>query len=174
MRRLHPRCPLRWAIGRRIMITDIETFLVGTTRDPGPDTDIRGRNWIYVKIHTDHGIHGIGEAYSGGPDETTVKVIEDYKRWLVGQDPRNIQYLWGLMYNTTRFPGGSVVLAAMSGVEHALWDIAGKAAGLPVWALLGGRVHRFWSNRGLEPFYPRCRSFDSCPRERDMSRPYRL
>jgi galactonate dehydratase len=111
-------------------ITDIKTYLVGAG----------GRNWIYVQVDTDQGISGIGEAYSVGPDEATVKVIEDYRGWLVGQDPRNIQYLWDLMYNTTRFPGGSVVNAAISGIEHALWDVSGKAAGLPVWALLGGRV----------------------------------
>jgi galactonate dehydratase len=111
-------------------ITDIKTFLVGAG----------GRNWLYVKVLTDQGIFGIGEAYSAGPDEATVKVIEDFKSWLVGQDPRNVQYLFDLMYNTTRFPGGLVVNSAMSGIEHALWDIAGKSAGVPVWALLGGRV----------------------------------
>ena len=113
-----------------IKITDIKTFLVGAG----------SRNWLYVKIYTDQGVHGIGEAYSCGPDEATVKVIEDFKLWLVGQDPRNVQYLFDLMYNTTRFPGGLIVNAAISGIEHALWDIAGKAAGLPVWALLGGKV----------------------------------
>jgi galactonate dehydratase len=111
-------------------ITDIKTFLVGAG----------GRNWIYVKVLTDQGLYGIGEAYSAGPDEATVKVIEDFKLWLVGQDPRNVQYLFDLMYNTTRFPGGLIVNSAISGIEHALWDIAGKAAGLPVWALLGGRT----------------------------------
>jgi galactonate dehydratase len=111
-------------------ITDIKTFLVGAG----------GRNWVYVKILTDQGIFGIGEAYSAGPDEATVKIIEDFKTWLVGNDPRNVQYLFDLMYNTTRFPGGLIVNSAISGIEHALWDIAGKSAGVPVWALLGGRV----------------------------------
>lgn len=111
-------------------ITDIKTFLVGAG----------GRNWVYVKVLTDQGVYGIGEAYSAGPDEATVKVIEDFKSWLVGNDPRNVQYLFDLMYNTTRFPGGIVVNSAMSGIEHALWDIAGKSAGVPVWALLGGRM----------------------------------
>jgi galactonate dehydratase len=111
-------------------ITDIKTFLIGAG----------GRNWVYVKILTDQGLHGLGEAYSAGPDEATVKVIEDFKTWLVGQDPRNVQYLFDLMYNTTRFPGGLVVSAAISGIEHALWDLAGKSAGVPVWALLGGRT----------------------------------
>ena len=111
-------------------ITDIKTFLVGAG----------GRNWVYVKILTDQGIYGIGEAYSAGPDEATVKVIEDFKSWLVGNDPRNVQYLFDVMYNTTRFPGGIIVNSAISGIEHACWDIAGKSAGVPVWALLGGRV----------------------------------
>jgi galactonate dehydratase len=111
-------------------ITDIKTFLIGAG----------GRNWVYVKILTDQGLHGLGEAYSAGPDEATIKVIEDFKTWLVGQDPRNVQYLFDLMYNTTRFPGGLVVSAAISGIEHALWDLAGKSAGVPVWALLGGRT----------------------------------
>jgi galactonate dehydratase len=111
-------------------ITDIKTFLVGAG----------GRNWVYVKVLTDQGLYGIGEAYSAGPDEATVKVIEDFKLWLIGQDPRNVQYLFDIMYNTTRFPGGLIVNSAMSGIEHALWDLAGKSAGVPVWALLGGRV----------------------------------
>src|SRR5688572_30859189 len=111
-------------------ITDIKTFLVGAG----------GRNWVYVKILTDQGLYGIGEAYSAGPDEATVKVIEDFKLWLVGQDPRNVQYLFDLMYNTTRFPGGIITNSAMSGIEHALWDIAGKSLGVPVSALVGGRM----------------------------------
>ncbi|MBI1791906.1 MAG: galactonate dehydratase [Acidobacteria bacterium] len=112
-----------------LKITDIKTFLAGAG----------GRNLVFVKVETDQGIHGIGEAYSCGPDEATVKVIEDFKTWLVGQDPRNIEHLWAMMYNFTRFPGGLVVNAAISGIEHALWDISGKAAGLPVYMLLGGK-----------------------------------
>jgi galactonate dehydratase len=128
-----------------LKITGIKTFLVGAGT----------RNWLYVKVLTDQGIEGIGEAYSAGPDEATVKVIEDYATWLAGHDPRNIQYLYDLMYNTTRFPGGLVVNSAISGIEHALWDIAGKSAGVPVWQLLGGRtrnkIRTYQSIRGLTP-----------------------
>src|SRR5258707_11247596 len=126
-------------------ITDSKRFLVGAG----------GRNWVYVKILTDQGIFGIGEAYSAGPDEATIKVIEDFKHWLVGNDPRNVQYLFDVMYNTTRFPGGIITNSAMSGIEHALWDIAGKSAGVPVWALLGGRVRNkirtYQSTSGATP-----------------------
>src|SRR5262245_21091401 len=74
-------------------ITDIKTFLVGAG----------GRNWVYVKILTDQGIFGIGEAYSAGPDEATVKVIEDFKSWLVGNDPRTVLYILDVMTTNTRF-----------------------------------------------------------------------
>jgi len=128
-----------------LKITDIQVF----------PTSVGNRNLIFVKVLTDQGIHGIGEAYSCGPDEATVKVIEDFKTWLIGQDPRNIQYLWDLMYNFSRFPGGSVVNSALSGIEHALWDISGKAVGLPVYMLLGGkvrdRVRVYQSAGGNEP-----------------------
>jgi galactonate dehydratase len=128
-----------------IKITDVKTFLVG----------VGNRNLVFVKVETDQGIHGIGEAYSCGPDEATVAAIQDFKRWLVGQEPRNIEHLWATMYNFTRFPGGLVVNAAMSGIEHALWDIAGKAAGLPVYMLLGGKcrekIRVYQSAGGGEP-----------------------
>jgi galactonate dehydratase len=97
------------------------------------------RNLVFVKVVTDEGIEGIGEAYSVGPDEATAAVIHDFERWLIGEDPANIEHLWQLMYNGTRFPGGSIVNAAISGIEHALWDIQGKALGVPVYRLLGGK-----------------------------------
>mgnify|MGYP005838428631 CR=1 FL=1 len=135
-----PLMPMPAQVGAApsLRITDIKTFLVHTA--PVSSNQPSGRNWVFVKVETAQGIHGIGEAYSCGPDEATVKVIEDYKSWLVGQDPRNIEHIWATLYNFTRFPGGSVVNSAISGIEHALWDIAGKAAGLPVYMLLGGKV----------------------------------
>jgi galactonate dehydratase len=68
-----------------------------------------------------------------------VEVIRDFATWLVGQDPRQIEHLWALMYNGSRFPPGVVVGGAISGIEHALWDIKGKALGVPVYELLGGK-----------------------------------
>jgi galactonate dehydratase len=112
-----------------LKITDVKLFLIGSGT----------RNFCIVKVDTDQGISGIGEAYSCGPDAAIVEVVKDFKGWLVGQDPRNIEHLYSMMVNFTRFPGGLVVNAAISGIEHALWDIAGKAAGLPVYMLLGGK-----------------------------------
>ena len=134
------------ALGRpEIRITDIKTWLVGVGR----------RNLVFVKVETDQGIHGVGEAYSCGPDQATVATIHDFKSWLVGRDPRDIEHLWALMHHSTRFPGGLVVNAALSGIEQALWDIHGKAAGLPVYRLLGGKcrdkIRVYQSAGGDEP-----------------------
>ena len=124
-----PQAPAPAYTGKpALKITDVQAFIVNA-----------GRNYVYVKVSTDAGLHGWGEAYSAGPDEATAATVRDFKDWLVGKDPRNVEYLWATMYNFTRFPGGLVVNAAISGIEHALWDIAGKAAGLPVYMLMGGK-----------------------------------
>ena len=111
-------------------ITRIDTHL----------TELASRSIPYVVVHTDEGIHGVGEPFSCGPDRATVAAIHDFEEWLIGRDPRDIEGLYHLMYVGGRFPGGSVVNAAISGIEHALWDIAGKAAGLPVYRLVGGKA----------------------------------
>ncbi len=112
-----------------MQITDIKTHLV----NPG------GRNLVFVEVFTDEGITGIGEAYSVGPDRATVAAIHYFADWIKGFDPTDIEALWARMYNGSRFPGGSVVNSAISGIEHALWDISGKALGVPVYKLLGGK-----------------------------------
>lgn len=110
-------------------IRDIETLVV----------NIGGQNRVLVRVLGEDHLHGTGEAYCVGPDEATVKTIDYFKDWLMGQDPMRIEYLWRLMYNGSRFPGGSVVNAAISGIEEALWDLKGKALRVPVYQLVGGR-----------------------------------
>jgi galactonate dehydratase len=110
-------------------ITDIQTFGV----------NLSGGNHIFVKVLTDEHLHGVGEAYRVGPDHAVEQVIHYFKDWLIGQDPTRIEYLWRLMYNASRFPGGSMLNAAISGIETALWDVKGKAHGVPVYQLIGGR-----------------------------------
>jgi galactonate dehydratase len=116
--------------GGTVKIAKVETFFAH------PDH----RNLVFVKVHTDEGIHGIGEAYSVGPDDATALAVHHFADWLVGEDPGRIEHLWAKMYQGIRFPGGSVINAAISGIEHALWDIAGKRLGVPVYQLLGGNV----------------------------------
>ena len=126
-------------------ITRIETLLVH------PDH----RNLVFVKVHTDEGIVGIGEAYSAGPDRPPRPSSPDFEEWLIGRDPMEIERLWTLMYAGSRFPGGVVVNAAISGIEQALWDISGKALGVPVYKLLGGacrdRIRVYQSPHGRTP-----------------------
>ena len=103
---------------------------------PAPMGD---RDYLVCRVQTDEGISGIGEPYPVGPNVAVAAVIADFATWLQGKDPRDITGIWQHLYAHTRFPGGSVVNAAISGIEHALWDILGKVAGLPVYRLLGGK-----------------------------------
>lgn len=111
-------------------ITDIVSYVV----------DGGGRNVVFVKTTTDRGIVGWGESFSVGPDLAVAATIDYLKEWLIGEDPRNIERLWATMCQGLRFPPGSIGLAAVSGIEHTLWDISAKAVGEPVYKLLGGRV----------------------------------
>ena len=111
-------------------ITDITCHIV----------DGGGRNIVLVRTETHDGIVGWGEAFSVGPDLAVAATIDHLKDWILGDDPRDIERLWATMYQGLRFPPGSVGLAAISGIEHTLWDISAKALGLPVYRLLGGRV----------------------------------
>jgi len=111
-------------------ITEIKTFLPAFDR----------RNRALIKVETDEGIHGWGEAYSVGPDLSVKPIVDYVAPWFKGEDPRRIEYLMMKTHQQFRFPPGGVGLAATSGIEHALWDISGKAAGLPVYMLLGGHV----------------------------------
>jgi galactonate dehydratase len=110
-------------------ITGIDTYLV----------DTGGRDLCFVKVRTDEGLYGVGEAYSAGPDEATANVVHYFEEWLLGLDPLDIEGLWQRLYLGSRFPGGSVVYSALSGIDQALWDLKGRALGVPVYQLLGGR-----------------------------------
>ena len=96
-------------------------------------------NHVFVKVLTDEHLYGVGEAYRVGPDSAVEQTVQYLKDWLIGQDPTRIEHLWRLMYNGSRFPGGSMLNAAISGIETALWDLKGKIHGVPVHQLLGGR-----------------------------------
>ncbi len=111
-------------------ITAVKTFLAVLGKRPR----------ALIKVETDEGVYGWGEAYSNGP-ELAVRPIADYIFEMVkGQDPRRIEYLMTMLQQQFRFPPGSMGLAVISAIDHALWDISGKAAGLPVYMLLGGQV----------------------------------
>ncbi len=119
-------------------ITHIETFLVSAA--PQQQGGWAARNWLFVKVHTAEGIYGVGEA-SGWP-RVVQTAIQDLSRLLIGEDPFLIERLWHKMMTAMMGHGmtGVVGFGAMTGIEMALWDLKGKALGLPVWNLLGGKV----------------------------------
>src|SRR5262249_35766969 len=83
-------------------------------------------------------LYGTGEAYRVGPDLAVEQTIHYLKDWLVGEDPTRIEHLWRVMYNGARFPGGSMLNAAISGIELALWDLKGEIHGVPRSRLIRG------------------------------------
>ena len=93
-----------------------------------------------VKVETNEGLYGWGEAYSVGPDKSVEPIADYIFEMIKGEDPRRIEYIMLKLFQQFRFPPGGTGLAVMSAVDHALWDINGKAAGLPVYMLLGGTV----------------------------------
>lgn len=95
---------------------------------------------VLVSVETDEGITGWGEAYAHGPERALAPILDYFFTHLVGEDPRRITYLHEKLMHVARFPPGAMGLAAFSAIDHALWDIAGKAVGLPVYKLLGGNV----------------------------------
>ena len=112
-------------IGDKLKITKVETIFVKP-------------RWLFLKIHTNAGITGLGEPIVEGRARTVATAIEELTPYLIGKDPRPVAHHWQAMYRHAFYRGGPVLTSAISGVDQALWDIKGKALGLPVYELLGG------------------------------------
>jgi galactonate dehydratase len=120
-------------------LTDIKTFIAG---NPAPG--VGGRYFVFVKLTTDGNVHGIGEAYCVPfhPDVVARMLVDTFSRYLEGQDPHNIESIWRRVYSAGYTQHADLALmAVLSALEMACWDIIGKEAGQPVYNLLGGRVH---------------------------------
>ena len=113
-------------------VTDVKHFLA----HPGG----RGKNLCFVKVETDEGLYGWGEAYTQSDRDTQVTAhIDQLKRYLIGRDPRNIKHFMQIAYDDFAGRRSAMDLwCALSGIEQAMWDITGKVAGRPVHMLLGG------------------------------------
>ena len=97
------------------------------------------RNQLVVKIETDEGVFGWGESGLSGREKAVAGALEHYSQFLIGRDPFQIGALWQEMYRSQYFEGGRVLQAAISAIDIALYDIKGKALGVPVYQLLGGK-----------------------------------
>src|SRR4051795_12503066 len=97
------------------------------------------RNQMLVKVETDQGVAGWGESGLSGRERAVAGVIEHYREFLIGQNPLQIGRIWQEAYRSQYFEGGRVLQAAISAIDIALHDIKGKALGVPVYQLLGGK-----------------------------------
>jgi galactonate dehydratase len=96
--------------------------------------------WMFLKIETDEGITGWGEPVIEGRARTVEAAVHELAELLIGQDPARINDHWQAMYRGGFYRGGPILMSAIAGIDQALWDIKGKALGVPVYELLGGRV----------------------------------
>lgn len=103
-------------------------------------THDKDRPRLVVAIDTDDGVTGWGECYNHGPDRALVPLLEYLFTFLHNQDPRRIEYLILYLMQQARFPPGALGLAAISAIDHCLWDISAKALNVPVYMLLGGNA----------------------------------
>jgi galactonate dehydratase len=110
---------------RQNRITKIETYLVQP-------------RWLFLEMHTEEGIVGLGEPILEGRALTCQVAVKELEPWLIGEDPTRVVHLWQAMYRHTFYRGGEILTSALSGIEQALWDIYGKMMGVPVYKLLGG------------------------------------
>jgi galactonate dehydratase len=150
-RRLAPGCDcaplaastLALPAAPRLKVTNVKTF--GVTTDYVP----RDRPHIFVKIETDAGVVGWGEATLEGKAGSAIQAVDDLKYAIVGQDPMQVEHHWQSMYIHAFYRSGPVLGSAISGIDQALWDIRGKVLGKPVYELLGGPV----DERGVRGYY---------------------
>ena len=112
-------------------VTDIKCFAVDCFRT----------NWVFVKVYTDEGIDGVGEATLEYKEKALLGAVEHIREYLVGKNPLDIEKHWHAIYRDAYWRGGPVLMSALSAVEMALWDILGKSLNVPVYQLLGGKVN---------------------------------
>lgn len=95
--------------------------------------------WLFLEIITDEGLSGWGEPVIEGRADTVATAVKELSRYLIGNNPLNIEDIWQAMYRTGFYRGGPEVMSAISGIDQALWDIKGKYYNAPIYELLGGK-----------------------------------
>lgn len=131
-------------------IVDIETYAVGAG----------WKNWLFVRVLTDEGIYGVGEATLNGFALTCEAAVNELKTLVIGFDPREVRHNVKVLFDQVSNDGGEIHHAAVAGIEEACWDILGKSLGVPVYQLLGGKV-RDWIDCYANGWYRAERSADA-------------
>src|SRR5438067_1396620 len=98
------------------------------------------RNSLFVTVDTDAGLSGVGESGLSGRELAVMGALEHFKPLLIGRDARRIEHIWQTLFRGGFFPANRVLASAISAIDIALWDIQGKALGVPIYRLLGGLV----------------------------------
>ncbi len=119
------------SVGSKARITAVKVFGVSLT----PESD---RPYVFVKLETDAGVIGWGEATLEGKAGAVMACVEDFREFLIGADPMLVEHHWQSMYVHSFYRAGPVMGSAISGIDQALWDLRGKLLGMPVYKLLGG------------------------------------
>src|ERR1019366_4012928 len=114
-----------------LKITGMKVFGVSLTRTSD-------RPYVFVKLETNQGLVGWGEGTLEGKAGAAMACIEDFRDFVVGSDPMQVEHTWQSMYVHSFYRAGPVMGSAISAIDQALWDIRGKALGVPVYRLLGG------------------------------------
>jgi galactonate dehydratase len=127
--------------------------------------------WLFLKIETDEGVTGWGEPVVEGRAHSVAAAVEELADYLVGRDPRNVEDLWTVMYRGGFYRGGPIHMSAIAGIDQALWDIKGKALGVSVSDLLGGRASVSASTPGLSAIARRIPPMRRATRWRGVSAP---
>ncbi len=112
-------------------VTDVKAFVVDCFRT----------NFVFIKVYTDCGIDGVGEATLEYKEKALLGAVEHIKEYLTGQNPLDIEKHWHNIYRDAYWRGGPVLMSALSAIDMALWDILGKHLNVPVYQLLGGRCN---------------------------------
>jgi galactonate dehydratase len=125
-----------------IKITGLKIFGVSLTRDSD-------RPYVFVKLETNQGVVGWGEGTLEGKASAVMACVNDFRDFLIGADPMQVEHIWQSMYVQSFYRAGPIIGSAISGIDQALWDIRGKVLGLPVYKMLGG-PH---DERGVRGYY---------------------
>lgn len=125
-----------------VRVTNMKVFGVSLT----PESD---RPYVFVKLETNQGLVGWGEGTLEGKAAAVMACVQDFKEFIVGKDPLQVEHHWQSMYVHSFYRAGPVIGSAISGIDQALWDLRGKILGMPVYKLLGGPVDA----RGVRGYY---------------------
>ena len=115
-----------------LRITGLKTFVL----------NVGSVNWVFCKVYTNQGVTGLGEGSVTSKEATVAQAIMEHERFLVDQDPTDIEFLWQGMFRYPRWRGGPILNSAISAVEIALWDIVGQSLSVPIYKLLGGAARK--------------------------------